>query len=178
MYKLAQLAAGAALGLALAACGGGQSSSGAPAGGVPAKPSATAAGTSAKPAAAASTSAAGGVAPSAAVVGQKAPGPYSAKGSVTVANGQAALDATDALQWQPNTVLAKAGDKVTLAVKNSGNTAHTFVSPGLSVKQEDVPVQKTTSITFTAPNAPGAYQFWCNIPGHAEAGMVGEVIVQ
>ena len=179
MYKLAQLAAVAAVSLALAACGGGQSSSGAPAGGVPAKPSAAAPITSAKPAApAASASAAGGAAPNAAVVGQKAPGTYAAKGSVTVANGQAAIDATDTLQWQPNTVVAKAGDKVTLAVKNTGNTAHTFLSPALSVNQEDVPVQKTTSVTFTAPSAPGAYQFWCNIPGHAEAGMVGEVIVQ
>src|SRR5690348_1011226 len=138
MYKLAQLAVAAALGLALAGCGGGQSTSGAPAGGVPAKPSAAAAGTSAKPAAASPSAAAGGAAPSAAVVGHKGPGPYSAKGSVPVANGQASIDATDTLQWQPNTVLAKAGDKVTLAVKNTGNTAHTFVSPGLSVSQEDV----------------------------------------
>jgi uncharacterized cupredoxin-like copper-binding protein len=89
------------------------------------------------------------------------------------------MEATDTLKWQPNTITAKAGDKVTLEVKNGGSTAHTFISPGLSVANGvDVPTGKTTNVTFTAPSAPGAYQFWCNIPGHAEAGMVGEIIVQ
>jgi uncharacterized cupredoxin-like copper-binding protein len=178
MLKLVQLAAIGSVSLALVACGGG-ASSGPPAGGVPASPSASAA-AAAKPSAAASSPAAtsGGAAPNAQVVGQKAPGPYAANGSTAAANGQASVDATDTLKWQPNTVTVKGGDKVTLELKNTGNTAHTFVSPGLSVNQLDVPVQKTTSVSFTAPAAPGAYQFWCNIPGHAEAGMVGEVIVQ
>ncbi|HVA25140.1 MAG TPA: cupredoxin domain-containing protein [Chloroflexota bacterium] len=171
MSKLANLLATGSASLALAACAGG-GASGAPAGGVPAS-------VAAKPsAAAASPSAPAGAAASAQVVGQKAPGPYSANASVTVANGQASIEATDSLKWQPDAIIAKAGDKITLQVKNSGNTAHAFLSPGLSVSQTDVPVQKTTSVTFTAPSAPGAYQFWCNIPGHAEAGMVGEVIVQ
>lgn len=173
MSIFARLVIIASASLALAACGG-QSSSGAPAGGVPAKPSSSAAGTSAKPPA--STS---GGAASAQVVGQKAPGPYSANGSVTATNGQASLEATDTLKWQPDTIVVKGGDKVTLSIKNAGNTAHTFLSPALGVNsQQDVAVQKTTTVSFTAPSAPGAYQFWCNIPGHAEAGMVGEVIVQ
>jgi len=160
-----------ALGTALAACGGG-STSAPPAGGVPAsKPATSAAANASSPAAAAAV-------PSASVVGQKAPGPFSAKGSVTESGGQATIQATDVLQWQPNVILAKPGDKVTLSVQNTGNTAHTFLSPGLNVNQLDIPIQKTTQVDFTAPNAPGAYQFWCNIPGHAEAGMVGEVIVQ
>jgi uncharacterized cupredoxin-like copper-binding protein len=75
--------------------------------------------------------------------------------------------------------MAKPGDKVTLTIQNTVNTAHTFISPGLGVPtQQDVPIQKSTTVSFTAPSQAGAYQFWCNIPGHAEAGMVGEVIVQ
>jgi len=173
MLKLPHLALIGALSLTLAACGSGGSS--APAGGV-AKPSATAGGASAKPASPAG--AAAGAPPSAAVVGQKAPGPYSPNGSVTVTNGEAAIEGTDTLKWQPDTIVAKPGDKVTVQIKNGGNTAHTFMSPALSVAQTDVPTQKTISLSFNAPAAPGAYQFWCNIPGHAEAGMVGEVIVQ
>lgn len=92
--------------------------------------------------------------------------------------GKASIEGTDTLQWQPNVILAKPGDKIDLEVRNAGNTVHTFVSPGLSVNQADVPTQKNTTVSFSAPSAPGAYQFWCNIPGHAEAGMVGEVIVQ
>ncbi|MFI5267584.1 MAG: cupredoxin domain-containing protein [Chloroflexota bacterium] len=178
MLKLVQLAAVGSLSLTLVACGGG--SAGAPAGGVPTSPSSGSAAAAAKPSAAAASPAAAAAKPvaSAQVAGQKAPGPYAPNGSATVANGQASIEATDALKWQPNTITVKGGDKVTLEVKNAGNTAHTFLSPGLSVAQLDVPLQKTTSVSFTAPAAPGAYEFWCNIPGHAEAGMVGEVIVQ
>jgi len=155
----------------LAACGGSSS-----AGGVPGLNSSAAAPKASVPTAASKPTTA--AAPSAAVVGPKAPGPYAAKGSVTETAGQASIEAQDTLQWQPNTVVAKAGDKVTLQIKNMGNTAHTFLSPALNVNQLDVPIQKTTDVSFTAPSAPGAYQFWCNIPGHAEAGMVGEVVVQ
>ena len=159
--------------LVLAACTGSASSSPSPA-----KPSAPAAPASA-PAGSAAAKPAGGPPPSAPVVGAKAPGPYSFGGTVEASGGGAALEGTDTLKWQPNTVTAKAGSQVTLTINNTGNTAHTFVSPGLGVSNAtDVATGKTTTVSFTAPTAPGAYQFWCNIPGHAEAGMVGEVIVQ
>ena len=170
----------AALGasLVLAACGGGGSASSA-------SPAPTIATTTSASAATGSTaagaSAVGGSAAAkpAAATGPTAPGPYTAKGSTTETGGAATVQATDSLQWNPNTIMAKAGDKVTLTIQNTGNTAHTFISPGLGVPtQQDVPIQKSSTVTFTVPSAPGAYQFWCNIPGHAEAGMVGEVIVQ
>lgn len=161
----------------LTACGGGSASP--PAGGVPglsspAKPTASA------PAPAASAAGASVAAkPSAAASGQAAPGPYKQNGTTTVANGQASIQALDSLQWQPNTIMAKPGDKVALTVNDPGNTAHNFISPALGVASgQDIPNGKTTTVNFSAPSQPGTYQFWCNIPGHAEAGMVGEVIVQ
>src|SRR5713226_1125915 len=164
MFKPASFALLTAAGLALAACGGGASS--AP------KPSASAPTTAAKP----SGAAAGAAVPSAAVVGQRAPGPYSPDGVATVTGGQASIEGTDTLKWQPNTLVVKGGEQVTLQIANKGNTPHTFLSQSLNIAQMDTPIQKTTPVSFTAPTAPGAYQFWCNIPGHAEAGMVGEVI--
>jgi len=176
MKKFAPMALAAALGVSLAACGGSASVSPAA---VPASPKTTAAGTAAKPASSTPASASAAAAPKPSVVGQRAPGPYTASGSVTATNGQATLDTTDTLKWQPDTVVAKPGDKITLQIKNTGNTAHTFLSPSLGVSNaKDVPTGKTVPVSFTAPTAPGAYQFWCNIPGHAEAGMVGEVIVR
>jgi uncharacterized cupredoxin-like copper-binding protein len=175
MYKLAQLTLVGILGATLAACGGGASSSPSAA----PKGATTSAGGAVAKTSVSASAAAGAAIPSAAVVGQKAPGPYAANGAATVANGTASIEGTDTLKWQPDTIIAKAGDKITLQVKNAGNTAHTFISPSLGVNSvEDVPIGKTTPLSFTAPTAPGAYQFWCNIPGHAEAGMVGEVIVQ
>jgi len=178
MFKPANLTVVAIMSSVLAACGGTASST--PSGGVQASLNAgsAAAKASASVAAPAGGAASAGAVPSAAVVGPKAPGPYSANGSATVSGGQATMEGTDALKWQPNTLVAKAGDKVTLQVKNGGATAHNFISPGLNVTATDVPTAKTVAVSFTAPTAPGAYQFWCNIPGHAEAGMVGEVIVQ
>ncbi|MBV8085009.1 MAG: cupredoxin domain-containing protein [Chloroflexi bacterium] len=171
----------AALGasLVLAACGGGGSASSAsPAPTIATTTSASAATGSTAAGASASVGGSAAAKPAAAT-GPTAPGPYTAKGSTTETGGAATVQATDSLQWNPNTIMAKAGDKVTLTIQNTGNTAHTFISPGLGVPtQQDVPIQKSSTVTFTVPSAPGAYQFWCNIPGHAEAGMVGEVIVQ
>jgi plastocyanin len=167
----------AAAALALVSCGG--SSASPPAGGVPglsspAKPAPS------SPAPAASVA---GVSisakPSAGAPGSNAPGPYTQNGSTAVNNGQATIQATDSLRWQPNTITAKPGDKVTLTINNSGNTAHNFISPALGVSNgQEVATGKATSLSFTVPSQPGTYQFWCSIPGHAEAGMVGEVIAQ
>lgn len=157
-----------AFAVALAACGGGGSPS----------PAATSGGGGSPAAAGKPSTAAAPPIPSASVIGQKAPGPFQANAAVSVTTGAATIEATDALKWQPNTILAGPGDKITLTIRNNGNTVHTFVSPAMNVAQTDVPIQKTSTVSFSAPSAPGAYQFWCNIPGHAEAGMVGQVIVQ
>ena len=35
---------------------------------------------------------------------------------------------------------------------------------------------KQVTVTFT-PTDPGTYEFYCTIPGHREAGMVGSLVV-
>jgi plastocyanin len=163
--------------LGMTSCGGGSASP--PSGGVPGLSSSAKPSTS-SPAPVSTVVGASIVAkPSAAASGQAAPGPYTANGNTSVTNGQATIQALDTLKWQPNTIAAKPGDKVALTVNNTGNTAHNFISPTLGVASgQDIATGKTTTVNFSAPSQPGTYQFWCNIPGHAEAGMVGEVIVQ
>ena len=34
------------------------------------------------------------------------------------------------------------------------------------------------TVTFTAPTAPGRYEFVCSFPGHLQVGMRGVLIVQ
>ena len=83
----------------------------------------------------------------------------------------------DDLKFTPNTLTVKAGDKVTVNLVNNGSVAHTFVIPDLNVKA-DMPAGKTNTVTFTAPTKAGTYQIICDVPGHKEAGMVAQLIVQ
>lgn len=80
-------------------------------------------------------------------------------------------------QWQPNTIQAQAGQKVTVVVKNAGTVAHDFAIPSLQVKMGLVQPGQTGTVTFTAPPA-GAVEFICSVPGHKEAGMVGTLVVK
>lgn len=112
--------------------------------------------------------------------GQQAPGPYTPNGSIDGSSGTVALAAVGPMKWQPNTITGvKAGQKVTVQLKNSDTLLHSFVAPSLGATAKvDVQPGGSATATFTAPSAPGTYQFWCAEAGHAEAGMVGQVVVQ
>ena len=34
------------------------------------------------------------------------------------------------------------------------------------------------TVTIPADAEPGEYQFYCSVPGHAQAGMVGTLVIQ
>lgn len=110
----------------------------------------------------------------------KAPGPYTANGEADGSSGKVSLTGMDTMKFSPNTITkAKAGQTISVEMKNGGATVHSIVSPGLGLANKvSVNPGQTGSATFTVPNAPGTYQFWCPEPGHAEAGMVGQVVVQ
>ena len=102
-------------------------------------------------------------------------------------SGTAAKVVVPGLAFKDNVLVVKAGDKVALTVTNCTPNTHNFVSPALGVpadkKQDIPPAADNVSVTFTAPDKPGKYMFWCTTtpPGglsHAERGMTGEVIVQ
>jgi uncharacterized cupredoxin-like copper-binding protein len=106
-----------------------------------------------------------------------APGPFAPNGEASASSGKVSSQMTDTMKFGPNTFRAKAGQSVTVELKNAGSTVHNFIAPALGVA---APAKasggQTVTATFTAPAA-GTYEFWCNEPGHAEAGMVGQVIV-
>lgn len=112
------------------------------------------------------------------VIGKPAPGPFTANGSADATSGRVKTELLDSMKFAPNELKAKVGQTVAVEMKNSGHIVHNFVSPSLGV-EDPVKVDggKSGTVTFTAPTAPGSYQFWCNEPGHAEAGMVGRVVV-
>ena len=68
---------------------------------------------------------------------------------------------------------ARAG-KISLILENADFVPHTFTIDALGVDLS-VPKRGKGQITFSAP--PGTYSFFCDIAGHPEAGMVGELVV-
>ncbi len=83
-------------------------------------------------------------------------------------------------EFKPNKYDAKVGQKVTFMVNNKGTVEHTFVikSPDGSQDLAKLSAQpgETKTLDFT-PNAAATYPVDCNIAGHKEAGMVGQLVV-
>ena len=62
----------------------------------------------------------------------------------------------------------------TITLDNADFVPHTFTIDALGINLT-VPAMGEDKLKFTAP--PGTYTFYCDIPGHPEAGMVGELVV-
>jgi uncharacterized cupredoxin-like copper-binding protein len=117
----------------------------------------------------------GGAAPS----GQAAPGPFTPNGEASGASGRVTLQMSDNMRYSPNVIRVKAGQGVAFELKNAGSVVHDLYAPSLGVGTAvKVNGGASGAASFTAPAQPGTYQFWCHEPGHAEAGMVGQVIVE
>ncbi len=101
-------------------------------------------------------------------------------GGSTTGGGAAAQSVTvtaTEFKFDPATINATPGQTINLTVKNNGTTQHTLVLAQANVKLTIDP-GKTVNQTFTAPSAPGTYQYECDIPGHKEAGMIGQLVVK
>ncbi len=86
------------------------------------------------------------------------------------------INATD-FKFDPNTINAAPGQNVVVTHKNNGQTRHTFVLKDANVNIGADPGQSANA-TFKAPAAAGSYQFICDVPGHADQGMTGTLVVK
>jgi plastocyanin len=79
------------------------------------------------------------------------------------------------LAFEPVEVQIAANTDVTITLTNSGALPHTMevVDQGLSAPE--IPGGGTGELVVNLP--PGEYDFICPVPGHADAGMVGKLIV-
>ncbi len=117
--------------------------------------------------------------PAAPAAVQKPRGPFIPNGEIDGSGGAAASDMLDQMRYTPNSIRnVRPGQSVLLTVKNAGSIVHNVVAPELGVQRAiRIDGGKTGSVTLIAPTAPGTYPWWCNEPGHAEAGMIGEIVV-
>ncbi len=75
----------------------------------------------------------------------------------------------------PITVTVASGTTINLV--NSGAALHDFTVEALGI-DVDMPVGETVEAQIPADAAPGEYEFYCNVPGHKQAGMVGTLVIQ
>ena len=109
------------------------------------------------------------------VGGTKAPSSSSSGGGKTYN-----ITATE-FQFAPSKFDATVGQKVTFNLVNKGTVEHTFVILSADGSQEllklDTQPGETKSGALTPPTA-GTYKVQCDIAGHKEAGMTGELDVK
>jgi plastocyanin len=79
------------------------------------------------------------------------------------------------IYFEPKEVTIPADTDVTFILPNKGVTLHNF-----SIDELDIDVDIEPGATEeTVINAPaGEYEYYCNVPGHKQAGMVGTLIVE
>ena len=80
------------------------------------------------------------------------------------------------ISYDNTSLTAQVGQEVTVTLKNVGALEHSFLIDDLGVDSGIVAVGASGTVTFT-PSTAGTYAFYCDIPGHKDAGMVGELTV-
>jgi uncharacterized cupredoxin-like copper-binding protein len=87
-------------------------------------------------------------------------------------------DPGGALRFTRSTLKAKAGT-VTLIMKNpsSAGMEHGIAIEGNGVKSDGQTVSPGGTSTVTATLKKGTYTYYCPVPGHRQAGMVGKLTV-
>lgn len=78
--------------------------------------------------------------------------------------------------FKPARIEVEAGETVEITFENTGALSHNLEIPKLDVATETIQSGKTTTLTVT-PEEPGSYEIKCSVPGHAPAGMTGELVV-
>lgn len=78
----------------------------------------------------------------------------------------------------PGTITTEVGTLLEFKVINAGTTTHEIVIDIPEAEfEEEIEVKKDAEFAVKF-RKPGTYKFKCEIPGHAEQGMVGEIVVK
>jgi uncharacterized cupredoxin-like copper-binding protein len=86
-------------------------------------------------------------------------------------------DPSGQLRFNKKTLTAKAG-KVTIVMKNPSPLSHDISIEGNGVNRMGQTVATGGTSTVSAPLKHGKYTFYCSVPGHRQAGMLGTLTVK
>ena len=81
------------------------------------------------------------------------------------------------IAFAETTLELPANTDVTINLTNTGALTHSFDIDELNVHSGDMAGGETKTITFNT-GAAGTYEYYCAVPGHREAGMVGTLTVK
>lgn len=80
------------------------------------------------------------------------------------------------LKFIPDILRAKVGDRVRVIYKNTFGK-HDFVIDEFNVRTPLIDANEIATVEFVADKR-GAFEFYCSVPGHREAGMKGTLLVE
>jgi uncharacterized cupredoxin-like copper-binding protein len=104
-----------------------------------------------------------------------AEGSQAAGGDEGSASGEQEITVTaHDIYFDPAELHVKAG-KVKFVLPNEGAAEHDFSIDDLGI-QVNMPAGATQTLEADLPA--GTYEYYCNIPGHKDAGMVGTLVVE
>lgn len=80
------------------------------------------------------------------------------------------------LNFAPNNLRVKLGDKVRITYKNTRGT-HDLRIDEFNAKTKLINAGQSETIEFTADKK-GSFEFYCSVPGHRQGGMKGTLVVE
>lgn len=80
-------------------------------------------------------------------------------------------------RFDPARFRAEAGTPLRIVFVNRGSVGHNLTVPAYDVGTPTIRPGQSATVTFT-PQEPGTIGFLCTVPGHSEAGMRGQIIVE
>lgn len=78
--------------------------------------------------------------------------------------------------FEPSEITVTPGAEIRIRLINDGSLSHNLHIDGEGIKTETLQTGSADTITVTAPED-GKLHFFCNVPGHKQAGMTGRVTV-
>jgi uncharacterized cupredoxin-like copper-binding protein len=79
------------------------------------------------------------------------------------------------LWFRPGSIELRRGETVNLTIRNTGSVFHDLTVTELDLQLDVESGDATTAALMI--DTPGTYAFFCSVPGHAAAGMRGQLIV-
>lgn len=97
-------------------------------------------------------------------------------GASPVAGGTSVQIAAVDIAFDPPQFTIPANTDVKVTITNKGSLQHDFAIDALKIKTKLLNPGESVAITINAK--PGQYQYYCTVPGHKDAGMVGTMTVK